>query len=204
MKLTLLSCRFATGVLVIGLSSCASAPESTPSPAAEEPQVETPEVTTSEATASEVPKLEVKTLTFEIEIAAPVEKVWDTMFSPEGYTQWTAPFMAGSYFEGSWSEGERILFLAPGGSGMVAEIAVNRPHELVSIRHLGFLMNGVEDTTSDAVRSWAPAYENYRFRAVPGGTEVTIEHEVIVNYEGYMNQVWPRALAALESLCEAN
>lgn len=208
MNSTLMSCRLATCVLVIGLSSCASAPESTPPPAeeprVETPEVEMPEVMASEATTPAVAKAEVKTLEFKIEIAAPVERVWDTMLSPEGYQQWTKPFMSGSYFEGSWSEGERMHFLAPGGSGMVAVIAANRPYELVSIKHIGFVMNGVEDTTSDGVRSWAPAYENYRFAAVPGGTEVTIEQEVFASSEAYMNDVWPKALAALESICESN
>jgi len=204
MKLTLTSCRLATYVLVLGLSSCASAPKSTPPPAAEEPLVETPEVMTSEAATPAIAKAELKTLEFKTEIAAPVEKVWDTMLSPEGYQQWTKPFMSGSYFEGSWSEGERMHFLAPGGSGMLAVIAANRPHELVSIKHIGLVMNGVEDTKSDGVRSWAPAYENYRFAAVPGGTEVTIEHEVFASSEVYMRDVWSKALAALKSLCEAN
>jgi len=193
MKLALNSCRLAICTLVIGLSSCTSSPKSPPPPAAESPQVETSDAETPE----------VKTLEFKITIAAPVEKVWDTMLSPEGYQQWTKPFLAGSYFEGTWSEGERMRFLAPGGSGMLAVIAANRPHELISIKHIGYVVNGVEDTESDGVRSWAPAFENYRMATVPGGTEVTIEHEVFASFEGYMTNVWPKALAALKSLCES-
>lgn len=184
MKHTLMFLRFAACALAAGLSSCASAPVPAPPPA--------------------VGAGEVETLVFEAEIAAPVEKVWDVMFSPDGYTQWTAPFFEGSYFEGSWAQGERIHFLAPGGSGMVAEIAVNRPHELVSIEHIGFVVDGVEDTTSDAVRSWAPAYETYRFASVPGGTVVTVEQDVLAGSEDSMRQAWPRALAALTSLCEVD
>ena len=204
LKPSLTPCNLAAGVLVIGLSCCASAPEPTKPVAEQAPEIEPPEITASQVTPPEAARAGITTLEFKVEIAAPLEEVWDTMLSPEGYQQWTKPFMAGSYFEGSWTEGERMHFLAPGGSGMVAVIAVNRPHELVSIEHIGFVAQGVEDTSSEAVLSWAPAYENYRFAAVPGGTEVTIEHEVLVGFEGYMNQVWPKALAALESLCEAN
>ena len=149
-------------------------------------------------------KAEIKMLEFKTRIDAPVDKVWDTMFSPDGYKQWTSPFGAGSYFEGSWSEGERILFLAPGGNGMVAEIAANQRHELISIKHIGQIMDGVEDTTSVDVRSWAPAYEKYRFASVPGGTEVTVEQDVIAGYEESMNDTWPKALAALKALCESD
>ena len=148
--------------------------------------------------------MKTKTLNFKIEIKAPVEKVWDTMLDSESYKMWTSPFMEGSYFEGSWSEGERIHFLAPSGEGMCAVIAENRKHELVSIQHIGFVKDGVEDTTSDMVRSWAPAYEKYRFAAVPGGTEVTVEQDVNPDCEQMMVDTWPKALAVLKSLCEAS
>jgi hypothetical protein len=63
-------------------------------------------------------------------------------------------------------------------------------------------MNGVEDTESDAVKAWAPAYENYRFEELPEGTRVVIEQEVDVKYEQSMNDTWPKALAILKQICE--
>ena len=50
---------------------------------------------------------------------------------------------------------------------MVSEIAENKPNEFISIRHLGYIANGIEDTQSEAIRAWAPAYENYTFVATP-------------------------------------
>ena len=183
-----MSLRLLTSLIAVGLSSCATS--STETQASAQPPSE------------EVAKLETKTLNFEVEIAAPVEAVWETMLDQEAYRQWTAPFSAGSYFEGSWAEGERMRFLGPGENGMVAEIAVNRPHEVLSIRHLGFILEGVEDTTSKEVRSWAPAYETYRFAPTSGGTMLSIEQDVIAVYEEFMNQIWPKALAELKTLCE--
>jgi hypothetical protein len=46
---------------------------------------------------------------------------------------------------------------------MTAEIAENRPFEFVSIRHLGIIKDGVDDTESPASRAWTPAFENYTF-----------------------------------------
>jgi hypothetical protein len=37
---------------------------------------------------------------------------------------------------------------------MVAEIAENRRNEFISIRHLGFIANGIVDTTSEVVKAW--------------------------------------------------
>ncbi len=145
-----------------------------------------------------------KRLEFRTTIAAPVERVWDEMLGDESYCEWTAAFHEGSYFEGSWVQGEGIRFLSPSGDGMIAEIAENLRHERISIRHLGYVMNGVEDTESEAVRAWAPAYENYIFRPVAGGTELIIEQDVSGEFEQMMQESWPKALERLKALCEAD
>jgi hypothetical protein len=142
-----------------------------------------------------------KTLTFPISIKAPRQLVYDTMLDPEGYKIWTAAFMEGSYFKGSWAKGNKIQFLA-GNSGMTAEIAENRPYEFVSIRHLGEIIDGVEDTTSDKVRAWVPAHENYTFADKDGGTELIVTLDTVAEYEQYMLDTYPRALEVLKALCE--
>ena len=86
---------------------------------------------------------------------------------------------------------------------MLSEIAENREHEFISIRHLGMINGGVEDTTSDAVRAWAPAYENYTFVAVPEGTKLVIELDVEDSWAQQMNESWPKALALLKQMSEA-
>ena len=143
-----------------------------------------------------------KTLHFSTIILAPVAQVWALMLDREGYEHWTAAFCEGSTFVGSWDEGQAMRFLAPNGDGMVAEIAQNRRHEFVSIRHLGEIVAGVEDTRSDKVRAWAPAYENFAFRPAPGGTEVVVSVDVVPEFETYMNETYPKALARLKALCE--
>jgi uncharacterized protein YndB with AHSA1/START domain len=144
-----------------------------------------------------------KRLHFSTVIAAPRDIVWDTMLGPETYRQWTAEFAAGSYFEGSWDQGERIRFLTPEGSGMLAEIAENRPHEFVSIRHLGFIKEGVEDTDSPEVRAWAPSYENYAFSEADGSTRVDVEVDSMPEWDEFMSETWPKALAKLKAIAEA-
>lgn len=41
-------------------------------------------------------------LEFSIAIDAPPARVWDCMFDPLAYRDWTRAFGEGSYFEGSW------------------------------------------------------------------------------------------------------
>lgn len=143
-----------------------------------------------------------KTLHFDILIHAPREHVWrNTLFSPS-YERWTAAFCEGSRYEGSWDAGSTIRFCAPSGDGMLAEIAEHRPAEFVSIRHLGMFTNGVEDTTSEAARAWAPCFENYTFTDEAGGTRVRVDVDVFGTYEDWMTQTWPPALQSLKALCE--
>ena len=144
-----------------------------------------------------------KTLHFTTSIDAPRERVWSVMLGPGTYDQWTAPFCEGSRFEGGWNPGDRIRFLTPTGEGMVAEIAESRPGEFVSIRHLGEIKDGVEDTTSEKVRAWAPAYENYTFTAAGSGTRVQVDVDTLPHYEQFMQDTFPKALARLKELCEA-
>lgn len=144
-----------------------------------------------------------KRIRFSAEIAAPVHRVFQLMLDPDGYRDWTSPFAEGSYYEGAWRQGEKIKFLGPSGGGMLSEIAELRTNEFISIRHLGFLFDGVEDTESEAVRAWAPAYENYTFTATPAGTRLEVDQEVSAEWEEHIAEAWPRALARLKALCEA-
>lgn len=144
----------------------------------------------------------IETLRFQETIRAPVEKVWDTMLDSASYSRWTAPFGEGARYEGSWEQGSRILFLVPSGDGMVAQIAENRRHEHISIRYLGQIVNGVEDTESDAVRARAPAYEKYTFTAVPGGSRVVVDQDVTAEWEQFMREAWPSGLRVLKQICE--
>ena len=145
---------------------------------------------------------DVKRFQFKETIAAPAAEVWKTMFEQDTYRQWTKAFCEGSRYEGTWEEGSRMHFLDPKGDGMVAEIAENRPGEFLSIRHLGWIVKGVEDTESESVRAWAPAYENYTFRPVDGGTEVVVEQDLTDEYVDSMTACWAKALGAVKEICE--
>jgi uncharacterized protein YndB with AHSA1/START domain len=135
-------------------------------------------------------------------IQAPPAVVWEVLQDPETYRAWTAAFCEGSTFEGSWAQGERIRFLAPNGSGMVAEIAENRPHERLSIKLLGTLEGGREDLDSPAVRAWAPAFETYTFTPVAGGTELRVDQDTSPEAEPFLRAAWPKALDRLKALAE--
>lgn len=135
-------------------------------------------------------------------IHAPREQVCQLMLAPDTYQQWTAEFCEGSAYVGSWEDGENIRFVGPSGDGMYAVIAENRLPEYISIKHLGVIANGQVDTESEKVKAWAPAFENYTFKEVDGGTTVEVAMDILPEYEAMFNELWPKALDALAKLCE--
>ena len=152
-----------------------------------------------------------KRLHFNIVIKAPVEKVWESMLGDTGYRSWTRVFSEGSFFRGEWKSGAKMLFLAPFPSegnegsegGMVSRIKEAVPHSHVKIEHLGMIENGVEDTTSEKVKPWAGAEENYYFEKHTEGTELRIETDMDEQHVEFFERVWPQALATLKQNCEA-
>src|SRR5215218_277240 len=104
----------------------------------------------------------VEKINFKTSILAPKEVVWQVLWDDASYREWTSAFSEGSYAEtDNWKQGTEVKFLSPSGGGMVSRVAVNRPNEYMSFEHLGEIKNGVEDRTSDKVKQWVGAKENY-------------------------------------------
>jgi hypothetical protein len=147
-----------------------------------------------------------KKLHFTVDINAPKRKVWDTMLGEETYPAWTDAFMPGSGYIGDWNEGSKILFVAPNENGeiegMVSRIRENRPHEYISIQHLGILQNGKEITSGPEVEGWADALENYSFEETNGVTRVSVDTDTKEEFEEMFQDVWPKALQKLKAIAE--
>ncbi|GGI77442.1 SRPBCC domain-containing protein [Pseudarthrobacter scleromae] len=147
-------------------------------------------------------------LKFEVDINAPAGTVWATMLDDATYREWTSAFSeTGSFYEGDWNAGSEIRFLGPDGEGsvggMIATVEECRPNEFVSLRYLGQIVRGVDDTTSDAAQEFIGAHENYSFTEADGVTKVEVEVESVEDWVAMLNETWPVALAKLKDLAEA-
>lgn len=148
-----------------------------------------------------------KKLHLSIIINASIEKVWDTIIGKETYKLWTESFYPGSDIIGSWKKGERVYFVGPNekgkNDGMVSEIAEVRKPEFISIKHIGFLQNGVEDTSSPAITAWAPSYENYTLKKIDESkTEFILDLDAMDNFYDYFLEAWPKAMKKLKEVAE--
>lgn len=142
-------------------------------------------------------------LTYSITIDASREKVWHALFDDEPFRKWSSVFAEGSHFVGDWSEDSEIRFLTKDNDGMVSMIDENRPHAFMSIRHIGYIRQGVEDTTSDEVKSWTPAFEDYTLKDAGGSTHLTVETDTFNDFVEYFNETWPKALEVVKEVAEA-
>jgi hypothetical protein len=143
-------------------------------------------------------------LNFSIKINAPREKVWDVLLGEKTYPEWTSVFSpdSTSTAETDWQKGSKAIFGDGKGNGMVSRIAQNVPNEFMSIEHLGMIVNGVEDMTSDKVKAWAGAHENYTLKESGSGTELFIDMDSDKEYKDFFQTTWPKALDKVKEISE--
>lgn len=148
-----------------------------------------------------------ETLNFSVKINAPKKRVWNAMLGEDTYSEWTDVFAPGSHYKGSWKKGSKIVFLAPDDSGkmggMVSRIKENKKYDFISIEHLGVVQDGEEDTSSEMVKDWAGALENYTFKEENGKTEVLVAMDTLEEYKEMFLETWPMALAKLKQIAES-
>ncbi len=144
-----------------------------------------------------------KDLTFTIDIAAPVARVWECMLDPLTYRDWTRAFCEGSYYEGNWAQGSRMRFLDPDGNGMEAVVEENRTHERVALKLVGDLTEG--RPTPGSTMGDRPAHEIYEFSAAgPARTQLVILLKGWDDgFADMMAGMWPTALQRLKTLAES-
>ncbi len=140
---------------------------------------------------------------FSTTINAPKEKVWEILWNLDAYRKWTTAFAEGSDAKtDNWKEGSKVLFVDPSGDGMVSMVAVNKPNEYMSFKHLGEIKDGVEDTTSEKVKVWSGCTENYTLNEENGVTTLDIDMAISAEFKEMFEKMWPVALQNVKDLAE--
>ena len=142
------------------------------------------------------------TLEFQISINAPAQKVWDILFSPETYGEWTQFFMPGSQMKTDWQIDGKTYFTDAKGDGMVSTIkSLKEPYEVI-FSHLGMVKDGVEDTKSKEVIEWSGAQEKYFLHEENGVTQLRTELQTDSNWEADMNNGFTKDFEVVKKLAE--
>ncbi len=74
----------------------------------------------------------------------------------------------------------------------------------MSFKHLGMVKNGVEDLSSEQIKEWSGALENYRLKTLEGKTELVVDMDMTDEFKDYFINTWPKALDKVKELAEKN
>lgn len=144
-----------------------------------------------------------ETLSYEIVISAPKQKVWDILWGKGTYTEWTQFFASGSQMKTDWKVGGKTYFVNPEGAGMVSTIdSIEEPDQMI-FKHLGMVdENGVEDTESMEIKQWSGCFEKYILIDYNGNTKLHVEVQTEKNWEEHMNNGFTKGLEVVKNLAE--
>lgn len=145
-----------------------------------------------------------KTLEFTKEIKAPAKKVWDTLWNETTYPIWTDAFNpgGGSTVQSDWKVGGRTLFVDGKGNGMLSTIKIKKEPCDIVFEHLGEIIDGKEDTTSDKVKSWAGSLEEYHLFEENGTTKLKASVQIAEEWTEMMNNGFTKGLEEVKRLSE--
>ncbi len=144
-----------------------------------------------------------KTLSYNIEIYATKEKIWDILFNPTTYSQWTHYFSPDSVLKTDWAVDGKTYFLAKNGDGMISTIdSIDHPNSVV-FKHLGIIKDGVEDTNSKEVEDWSGLQEKYFLIDLVDHVKLQAEVQTYEEYESIMNNGFEKGLAIIKQLAES-
>ncbi|MDD1721284.1 MAG: SRPBCC domain-containing protein [Euryarchaeota archaeon] len=141
-------------------------------------------------------------LQFSIEIKAPREKVWKVLWEDATYRDWANIIDEGQYVVGDWSEGGKIQFLYPSGSGVSSVIEKLVPNEFVSFRNAADIENWKEQPLAEKSEEWSGGTESYSLKEEDGVTTLTVAFDVPQAHKDEFEDKFPKALQRVKMLSE--
>ena len=139
------------------------------------------------------------TLKFQTQINAPKDRVWNALWDPANYREWTRAFSDSSHFDGELKQGKEIDFLDGDNNGMYARVETLKPNEEMAFRHVGEIRAGQRQ---DPSTEWGNNLESYSLSEVNGRTTLDVSVDAPDEYAAQMNDMFPKALANLKALAE--
>ncbi|SHK80369.1 ATPase [Chryseobacterium polytrichastri] len=136
-------------------------------------------------------------LSFEIQINADPEKVWNVLWGEITYRQWTTAFTEGSFYEGTLEEGSIVKFFDPHNNGMYSRVEKNIAHKEMKFLHLGEIYDGVESP-----QNWGEATEAYILEENEDGTVLKGEIQTPAEFKEFFESKFPKALGIVKNLSE--
>lgn len=143
-----------------------------------------------------------KRLRYSIEINAPQEDVWHTLWDDHSFRDWANLIDEGTYLVGELDEGSHVQWIsASSGYGVTSLVEKLIPNEIVVFRHLADTM---ENGFLERENEWTGGREIYSLQAIKTGTQLTVELDAPPEQVETFERILPKVLARVKVLAEDN
>ncbi len=138
-------------------------------------------------------------LQFTIDIDAPQQKVWDTLWNEATFRDWSGLIDPGTHMVGELKEGNEVQFISAEGYGVTSMVAKLIPGEYVLLKHQA---DTKDNGQHERDKQWTGGTESYSLGEAAGKTTLTTTFDVPPELEQIFNDSYPKALARIKELAE--
>ncbi len=112
---------------------------------------------------------------FTIEINAPKQRVWDTLWQDETFREWAGVIDPGTYLVGDLKEGNEVQFISASGYGVTSLVEKLVVGEFLLLRHLA---DTQEEGKREREKEWTGGEESYLLSEKDSTTTLTVAFDV--------------------------
>ncbi len=137
---------------------------------------------------------------FSIEIKAPRERVWNTLWEDKTFRNWGNIIDEGQYMVGEIKEGNEVQFISSvSGYGVTSLVEKLTLDEFVSFRQIADTKDSGE---REREKEWTGGTESYSLAENDGVTTLTVDIDVPPGQEETFKVRFPKALERVKILAE--
>ncbi|QSX09476.1 hypothetical protein J0B03_05275 [Alkalibacter rhizosphaerae] len=141
-----------------------------------------------------------KRIQFLVEISAPREKVWATLWEDDTFRDWSSIIDEGTYMDGALEEGNEIQFISSvNGYGVRSLVEKLDPNAFMRFRHRA---DTKESGEQEREKEWSGGTESYALSEKNGITILDINMDVPLEQVETFEVRIPKALARIKLLAE--
>ena len=135
-----------------------------------------------------------------IEIKAPRERVWNTLWEDKTFRDWANIVDEGTYMVGEIKEGNEVQFISSvSGYGVTSLVEKLTLNEFVSFRQIADTKDSGE---REREKEWTGGTESYSLAENEGVTTLTVDIDVPPGQEETFKVRFPKALERVKILAE--
>lgn len=141
-----------------------------------------------------------KEMQFSIEIHAPKEKVWGTLWQDNTFREWASIIDPGTYMVGDLKEGNKIQFISSqSGYGVTSLVEKLISNEFLLLRHSADTQN---EGKQEREKQWTGGKESYSLVEKDSSTTLIVSLDVPSELEKEFTVSYPKALEKIKLLAE--